>query len=164
MTETLNALAANIVSRQTGGVDPYVLFLGAGASISSGCSSMLALSEDLLRTHDTAQFHCWEADIANARKLDAKFGELQRQEINEKKISRFLEIWATLDSETKYAFLRRHLADGKVPSQGYLELASLVKSKFFTTILTTNLDPLMERALTEVGLLEPENFIVVVNG
>jgi hypothetical protein len=115
---------------------------------------MLALSEDLLCSHDTAQFKSWETEIATAQKLDAKFGDLQRQEINEKKISRFLEIWATLDSETKYAFLRKHLADGKVPSPGYFNLASLIKSKFFTTILTTNLDPLLERSLLQVGLLQ----------
>ncbi len=163
MTEALNALAANIVSRRTSGVDSYILFLGAGASISSGCSSMLTLSEDLLRSHEAAQFNSWETEIADAQKLNATFGDLQKREINEKKIARFLEIWTTLDSETKYAFLRTHLSDGKVPSQGYLDLAYLVKSRFFTTILTTNLDPLLERALLKVGLLQPEDFIVVVN-
>ncbi len=101
MTEALNALAANIASRRTAGVDSYILFLGAGASISSGCSSMLALSEDLLRSHEAAQFNSWETEIPDAQKLNATFGDLQKREINEKKIARFLDIWATLERQIK---------------------------------------------------------------
>jgi hypothetical protein len=42
------SLAANIVERKRAGAEPYVLFLGAVASIRSGCSSMAALVDDVL--------------------------------------------------------------------------------------------------------------------
>jgi hypothetical protein len=164
MSDTIKALAANMVSRKQSGLAPYVLFIGAGASISSGCSNMLRLVDDVLQTHASAQFEAWQNDIANATSKDPRFGDLLRNEINDKKLGKFFDVWVALDTESKYAILRKHLWDGKTPSEGYIDLAHLIKAEYFTTILSTNLDNLMEKALNKVGLLSPEDFIVIVNG
>ena len=60
MSEAVKALAANIVARRQAGLDPYIVFIGAGASISSGCSSMLSIADGVLQSHDSAQYrrHC----------------------------------------------------------------------------------------------------------
>ena len=164
MYDQIRALASNVVSRKKAGVDSYVLFLGAGASINSGCSNMVQLANDVLQSHEPKQFAKWETELSAATSKDTRFGDLLKTDINEKKINRFLDIWSMLDSETRYAILRRHLWDQKTPSRGYEYLAHLVKSGYITTILTTNLDNLVEKALSKVGLLSPENFVVLVNG
>jgi hypothetical protein len=164
MSEAIKALASNIVARKKAGLEPYVLFLGAGASISSGCSTMLQIVEDVLQSHDSKQLEAWQKEVAEATLKDARFGDLLANDINEKKLSRFFETWSMLDTESRYAILRKHLWDDKTPSEGYVDLAHLVKGHYLGTILSTNLDNLMEKALSKVGLLSPENFIVVVNG
>lgn len=164
MSDILKALAANIVSRKQAGLEPYILFIGAGASLGSGCSSMLGLVDDVLQSHDSAQFSAWQEEISKAEAVSAKFGELLRDDINKKKISRFMDIWGNLDGDGRFAILRNHLWDNKTPSSGYIDLAHLVKSGYFNIILSTNLDNLMEKALNKVELFQPENFIVVVNG
>lgn len=163
MSEAVRALAANIVSRKQAGSDPYTLFIGAGASIGSGCSNMLDIADATLQLHDSTQFNAWNNEISEAQALSSQFGELLRNEINDQKLSRFFEIWSTLDSESRYAVLKKHLSEGQSPSSGYLDLAYLVKAKYFNVILSTNLDSLMEKALTAVGLIQPEGFIVIVN-
>ncbi|HEX8736902.1 MAG TPA: SIR2 family protein [Pyrinomonadaceae bacterium] len=164
MSDSIQALASNIVSRKQAGQEPYILFIGAGASIGSGCSSMLQLVDDVLQSRDAAQFTAWEQEIAEAKSLTPRFGELLKEDINKKKISRFMDIWGNLDGDSKYAILRKHLLDGKTPSDGYIDLAHLVKAGYFNIILSTNLDSLTEKALGQVGLLQPEHFIVAVNG
>ena len=120
MSDTIKALAANIVARKQVGLSPYVLFIGAGVSISSGCSSMLGIVDDVLQSHDSAQLEAWQKDITDATSKDTRFGDLLRNEINEKKLGKFFEIWGVLDTESKYALLRKHLWDGKSPSAGTL--------------------------------------------
>lgn len=164
MSDAIRALAASLVSRKQAGLQPYVLFLGAGASISSGCSSMLRLIEDVLQARDATQFNVWQKEIAEASATNAIFGELLRNDIVKKKLARFFDIWGALDSESRFAILRTHLWNDKVPSVGYINLAYLVKEGYFSVILSTNLDNLMEKALNKVDLQQPENFIVVVNG
>ena len=163
MPDTIKALAASMVARKQAGLEPYVLFIGAGASISSGCSSMLRIVDDVLQKYDAAKFEAWQKEIADATSKDERFGNLLRNEINDKKLENFLESWAAFDSETRYAILRKHLWEGKTPSEGYVDLAHLVKAEYFNLILSTNLDNLMEKALNNIGLLSPENFIVIVN-
>ena len=56
MSDTINALATNMVVRKHSEVAPYILFLGAGASATSGCSIMVQIIDDVLKTHDSTQF------------------------------------------------------------------------------------------------------------
>jgi NAD-dependent protein deacetylases, SIR2 family len=163
MSDSIRALASSMVSRKISGTDPYILFLGAGASISSGCSSMMQIVDDVLEQHAKSEFDNWENEIENATQIEKKFGELLRESKNKEKLVRFYEIWGTLDHETQYSILRPHLWDDKKPSEGYENLVKLIKKGYIKKVLTTNLDNLLERALNNVGCYQPDDFILVVN-
>jgi len=153
-----------MVSRKRAGIDPYILFLGAGASISSGCSSMMQIVDDVLEHYAKSEFDEFELEIKNATKKDNKFGELIKNEINKKKEALFFEVWRTLDHRTQYSILRKHLWKSKSPSEGYQSLVQLIKKDFIKTVFSTNLDYLLENTLNNAGLYQPDDFVVVVNG
>jgi IstB-like ATP binding protein. len=152
-----------MVSRKMSGTDPYILFLGAGASISSGCSSMMQIVDDVLEQHAKSEFDNWENEIKTATEKEKKFGELLKNEIGKEKRTRFFEIWSLLDHDTQYSTLRKHLWEDKTPSEGYDNLVKLIKRGFIKTVLSTNLDNLMEKALSNSGY-QPGDFVIVVNG
>ena len=164
MSDTIKALATNMVARKRSEVDPYILFLGAGASISSGCSSMMQIVDDVLQSHDLTQYDNWQKEVAEAASLNAKYGELLKQEIAKQKRDRFFKIWSKLDRDSQYSILRHHLWEDKSPSDGYLDLARLIQMGYIKIVLSTNLDNLLEKALNNLGWYPPENFIVIVNG
>ena len=162
MSDAIKALAANMVGRKK--TDPYILFLGAGASISSGCSSMMKIVDNVLESHDSTQFNDWQNEFKKANSIDAEFGKLKKQEIDKQKRDRFFKIWSGLDRDSQYEILRPHLWEGKSPSDGYNDLAQLIKAGYIKMVLSTNLDNLLEVALTNAGWRQSDNFIVVVNG
>jgi hypothetical protein len=164
MSDAIKALADSMVSRKKGDVSPYILLLGAGASVSSGCSSMIQIVDDILQSRDSTHFEDWEEEIAAATSVDAKYGELLKEKIGLKKRERFLEIWSGLDADSRYPLLRKHLWDGKSPSGGYSDLAHLIKQGYFKMALSTNLDNFLERTLRNAGWHDPDDFVVVVNG
>lgn len=163
MSEEVKALATNMILRKRSEAGPYVLFLGAGASMSSGCSSMMQIVDDVLQSHVSKQFGDWNREIEEAKMKDPKYGELLRQEISRKKRDHFFIIWDKMDHDTRYSILRKHLWEDKSLSKGYIDLANLIKNGYFKTVLSTNLDNLLEKALTKVGWSQPEDFIVIVN-
>lgn len=164
MSDSIRALASSMISRKRASTDPYILFLGAGASISSGCSSMMQIVDDVLKKYAKSEFDKWENDIENATQTNKEFGELLREKISKNKRVRFFEIWGKLDHDTQYSILRRHLWENKNPSEGYENLVMLIKKGFIKTVLSTNLDSLLERSLGSVGWYQPDKFIVTVNG
>ena len=164
MSDTIKALATNMVARKRSEVDPYILFLGAGAVISSGCSSMMQIVDDVLQSHDLTQYDNWQKEVAEAASLNAKYGGLLKQEIAKQKRDRFFKIWSKLDRDSQYSILRHHLWEDKSPSDGYLDLARLIQMGYIKIVLSTNLDNLLEKALNNLGWYPPENFIVIVNG
>lgn len=163
MSDSIRALTSSMVSRKMSGTDPYILFLGAGASISSGCSSMMQIVDDVLEQHAKSEFDNWENEIKTATEKEKKFGELLKNEIGKEKRTRFFEIWSLLDHDTQYSTLRKHLWEDKTPSEGYDNLVKLIKRGFIKTVLSTNLDNLMEKALSNSGY-QPGDFVIVVNG
>ncbi|MDW5550506.1 SIR2 family protein [Methanosarcina sp.] len=163
MSDSIIALASSMVSRKMSGIDPYILFLGAGASISSGCSSMMQIVDDVLKHYTNSEFEKWEHEIESATQIEEKFGELLRESKNKEKRTRFFEIWSLLDHDTQYSILRKHLWENKIPSEGYQSLVKLIKRGFIKTVLSTNLDNLMEKALSNSGY-QPGDFVIVVNG
>ncbi len=164
MSDLITSLANSMALRKQSNVDPYVLFLGAGASISSGCASMIEIMDSTLKQRAPKEYEGWQRQINKATDINPHYGELAKKEIDASKREKFFEIWITLDINTRYSILRTHLWENKQLSDGYLNLAHLIKSGYFKTILTTNLDNLLERALRNVGLIDPDNFIVLTNG
>jgi predicted NACHT family NTPase len=164
MSDEIKALATNMVGRKKSGADPYILFLGAGASISSGASSMMQIVDDVLESQDSKQFDELQVTIQKAASINSEYGELKRQEINRIKRDQFFKIWRRLDHESQYAILRKHLWENKTPSDGYVDLAHLIKLGYIKMILSTNLDNLLEKSLRSEDLYPPEDFIVIKNG
>lgn len=164
MSDLVKALASNIVIRKQSASEPYVMLLGAGASINSGCSSMNQIINDLLSTREPTQFAEWEKKINDANLINAQFGDLLEKDLASEKVTLFYDIWSHLDRDTQYSILRKHLWESKKPSEGYIILANLIKDGYIKTILTTNLDNLLEKSLNSLGLYQPENFIVITNG
>lgn len=164
MTDKIRALAASIAARKDLGAEPYVLLVGAGASVSSGCSPMPRLADDVLQNYDRARFDRWQASVAGAASLSPEFGELKGKEVARLKLDGFYETWTKLDANTRLSLLKRHLWEEKTPSRGYADLAHLVAAGYFKVALSTNLDNLFERALGDAGWREPDNFVVAVNG
>ncbi|WP_157860112.1 NACHT domain-containing protein [Methanosarcina acetivorans] len=164
MSDSIRGLASNMVSRKKEGIDPYILFLGAGASISSGCSSMMQIVDDVLKHHATkSDLDKWKSEVENATQKDPKFGDLVRNEQNKIKRTRFFEIWRTLDHDTQQSILKQHLWDRK-PSEGYDIIVKLIKKGFIRKILSTNLDNLLEKALHKANMCYSDDFVVLVNG
>gem|GEM_PF-1476552 len=163
MSDLIASLAANIVERKRAGAEPYVLFLGAGASISSGCSSMVALVDDVLQERDTTGFASWKAEIDGIASLPEQYRAAVWNEIAKRKRQRFFELWGALDPETRFAILQRHLAVPATPADGYHDLAQMIKAGYFRLALTTNLDNLLEHALEHAGWYPAQHFVVVAN-
>ncbi|HEX7318468.1 MAG TPA: SIR2 family protein [Pyrinomonadaceae bacterium] len=164
MTDKIRALAASIAGRKSTGAEPFVLLVGAGASISSGCSPTARLADDVLESYERTRFEEWQASVAAAAALSPEFGELKAKEVARLKLEAFYERWARLDHNTKFSILNRHLLQSTTPSEGYKDLARLITAGYFGLALSTNLDNLLERALGDAGWREPEHFVVSVNG
>ncbi|MEN6552286.1 MAG: SIR2 family protein [Methanobacterium sp.] len=111
-----------------------------------------------------SEFEELESEIKNAIQKNKEFGELLRNDISKKKRICFFEIWKTLDHDTQYAILRRHLWENKNPSEGYKYLVQLIERNFIKTVFSTNLDYLLEKSLSIKGFYQPDNFVVIVNG
>ena len=149
MADLIKTLASHMVSRKSAGREPYVLVLGAGASLSSGCSSYSELVDDFLQ-----QFCPDDLPTLNEEQ-DARSRE-------ESKRGRFYEEWRKTGKVNQCSFLLKHL--GGDPSSGYEHLASLVHQEYFRLIFSTNLDNHVERAFTDAGLAPNQHYEPLTNG
>jgi NAD-dependent SIR2 family protein deacetylase len=107
----------------------YVLFLGNGASISSGVPPWDQIIKSIVRE---------EFEITGVTSYDEY-------------LKYFYFMMEALSEEDKSALLNRYIG-GRRPSIGYQCLAKLIKAKYFRFILTTNFDPYLEEALLDAGL------------
>jgi hypothetical protein len=152
--EALRPLAAMLKAKMEVG-EPYLLCLGEGATLSSGCRDM----RWAVRT--TIRDQCpWVLDD-----VLAGLGRSERVGEDSEKFDRLLE---TISEEQWYPPLRReffnvldHRRGGErrqalsqflsetYPSTGYNFLALLVREGFFNVIFNANYDPLLENALRQ---------------
>ena len=122
-------------------LEPYVLLIGAGASIASGCSSTLAIMREIvLQGGEGAGL---QGD-----------GDLKRQ---------FNEIWRGFSPSERCAAIRPHL-DRSTPSPGYRWLALLMKMGYFPLVLSTNFDLLLEQSLHNAQLQQDKDYARLING
>lgn len=135
--QEIKNLAKLMYERKQAGEDPFILLLGAGASISSGCSSNRQLIEEIVR------------DYSNSQNLTG-----------DEKINGFYDILDS-DKPNRHVIMERYLV-GRGISPGYIYLSELIRYGYFNIIFTTNFDPLLEDA---VGLfMKNREFKVIIRG
>jgi mannose-6-phosphate isomerase-like protein (cupin superfamily) len=115
------------------------IFLGAGASISSGVPGWSAMAAEICTTN---HLEVGEDDDPLAVVLE---------HLNDSRAPYSL----------RYSYLKPFLQAAR-PSRGYGHLAQLVGERLITTIVTTNWDPLVESVLAKS--LEPHEYAVFVRG
>ncbi len=141
----INQLAKQMYSRKEKGEKPYVLFLGAGISVSSGISSMTEMIDRFLTDIGTASDDLEKMD--SEQRFEAFY--LAIQKLNE--IDRY-----------------NWLCDGfknAIPSFGYQALIKLVEDGYFDTLFTTNWDELLEMSLNQSNKIkEKKDYRFYVRG
>lgn len=137
----INVLAKYMRARNEAQQEPYVLILGAGASLSAGASSgrqvIAGVTENLS-----------SKDVVNMDEDD--------------KEEEFYAVLNKLSASERRAKLREYI-QGKDASEGYRALADLAKKGYFEVILTTNYDTFLEDSLSDVGLRR-DTYALTING
>lgn len=170
----LEALTSAIADMPKGS-PRYALFLGAGASVSSGIPHAGELVNrwketvfrDLLRganrldaltpTEIASKFEAWAQGDANsglALRLPssvstyANWAEMWKRGQHETRVSDYSLLFSYVcgSVDQRQGYIEE-LINNKEPGPGYIYLASLVKNRHFDTILTTNFDDLAHDAL-----------------
>ncbi|MBM3239856.1 hypothetical protein FJZ31_26530 [Candidatus Poribacteria bacterium] len=137
----LKRLAEHMRERKTQGENPYVLVLGAGASLSSGCSSTIAVVETILK-----ELGSWSP-------------ELEQGSFEEKYLV-FSNLLERMSPTERYVTLKPHL-EAQSPSKGYRYLTDLVHKGYFRVILSTNFDRLVEQSLEKVSIYPGVERVIV---
>lgn len=135
--QELKTLAKLMYERKQAGENPFILLLGAGASVSSGCSSNRQLIEEIVRDYSNGHNLTWNERIE--------------------------EFYNILDSNksNRHVIMERYLA-GRGISPGYIYLSELIRDGYFNIIFTTNFDPLLEDA---VGYnMKTREFKLIIRG
>jgi NAD-dependent SIR2 family protein deacetylase len=150
-------LLATKVANAKAGDCPYALFLGAGASVSSGIPTVKAMVDR------------WKRDLFCC--LDEKPDLLDEEEYK-KWLTVKYPAWREQHSDaaegeygTLFGYFHQSaperqihiecLMEDKKPTLGYLYLAGLIRARFFNRILTTNFDDLLADALVRYYDLRP---------
>lgn len=129
-TINVNQLAQQMRLRKEQGEKPFILFLGAGASITSGGSTMDNLIKQFL-----IDFNLESND------------DIEKMDENER-FEKFIYGMDTLDQIDRYTWLRLVFKNGQ-PSVGYIALTRLIENGFFETIITTNWDSFLDMSLSQ---------------
>lgn len=142
---------ANYIKTKSGNSPNYSIFLGAGASVTSGINSGTQLVEE------------WRKEIyelsSSSPYTDVKTA---RQYLNDKESS-----WYDPTNEYSSLFQKKFdlpaqrrrfvekQVDSKLPSIGYSYLVSLFQSAYFDTVFTTNFDDLINEAFYQFSRERP---------
>lgn len=159
---TVKDLVNYISIKENKDTSNYSIFLGAGASKSSGISTAFELivewMEELYERYNYKKF---ELDESHEDNTHTRYRELKLY------FEREQASW--FDATNPYSSLfekkfdlapqrRRFIeqeVDGKLPSIGYAYLVSLVKNNYFNSIFTTNFDDLINEAFYQLSNRRP---------
>lgn len=136
----IHSLAGLMQQRLDQKLAPYLLMLGAGASIGSGASSTNHVIDSVLE----------QAGIPISP--DAPI---------EIKLEDFYQYLDNLSAYERYSILNDHFRGYKL-STGYRHLAKLITSGYLNIILTTNYDVLLEDSLAQAGLPSDDWMVLIV--
>ncbi len=131
--ESIRAMARTLVAMRDQG-RLYTLVLGAGCSIPSGLPSFPDLKRLIVKNYG----------MPSDKSIDDAFDQL----------------WENSDSAQKYAWLSAWFENDQ-PSKGYAALAELIRRGYFRTIISFNIDYLVERALSSLRF---SKYITIING
>lgn len=137
-TPSIRQLAATLIARKAAGQVGATVLLGAGASLKSGIPLW-----DQLATQLCQRFHI---PTQPGKEIDALVDFLHQP---------------TVPYNQRFVMLQEYLT-ARNPSIGYSHLAQLVKDGLISTILTTNWDPLTEKALLQ--FLNIEDLKILIRG
>jgi SIR2-like protein len=140
-----------IERKEGGGDEPFVLGLGSGCARAAGVPSVEDMARELFSNLKTAN-----PDLASTYLP----GSGRKPEALKKA---FYSLLAQLAPAQRSALLLQFIASVPVPLF-YQELAGLVQAGYFTRILTTNADTLLEQALEAAGLRYERDYAVLVFG
>lgn len=140
-SRAIKVLANLIKVRKENAEPPYVLILGAGASLTSGASSFGKVIESVVDGYSVKD--------PSAMSWDDK-------------VAGFYDILDGVSESERYAIIKRHI-EGQRPSAGYHALAQLAKEGYFDVIFSTNYDTFVEDAFADAGL-RSRDFTVLING
>ncbi len=135
--QEIKNLAKLMYERQKSGEEPYILLLGAGASISSGCSSNKQIIKEIVKS------------FAKSQELT------EDEEINE-----FYRILDQFKPDI-HTVMEKYL-EGRGLSPGYVYLSKLIRDGYFNIVFTTNFDPLLEDSLG--NFMKTTDFKIVIRG
>jgi len=150
------------------GENSYDIFLGSGASVTSGIPTgrelVLYFKREILISQGKINPHKYkDLKIESVRKeIEKHFDDSQIDNPYSYYFEQFLPY-----AEDRKEFMSRLVRDKK-PSIGFLCLASLIEHKKINTIWTTNFDDLIEKAITTLHyksyqIISPENAETVKN-
>lgn len=136
----------------------FMLWLGAGASITSGVKSAYGMVTEMLRVlykncpqiSDKATREMSGEELLHWAKTQPWFDKDSQAPSEYAQVIE--RLCRTVGSEE--AFLNK-MCESAVPSMGYQCLARLLQEKVFDTILTTNFDHLVRQATGNKGLIPP---------
>ena len=157
------ALANKIIALKAGDC-PYTLFLGAGASISSGiplANNLIfewknKLFLDLKDNDITFKNISFEDWISN--KNEKQSYKLWNENNNPEGEKDYSLLFSTLyQTKKERQLFIEQIIDNKKPAFGYLFLAGLISIQKFNRILTTNFDDLISDALFKYYDIKPIN-------
>jgi hypothetical protein len=140
-SRAIKVLANLMRVRKENAEPPYVLILGAGASLTSGASSFGKVIESVVNDYSRKD--------PTAMSWDDKGTE-------------FYDILDGFSENERYATIKKHI-EGQRPSAGYHALAQLAKGAYFEVIFSTNYDTFVEDAFADAGL-RSRDFTVLING
>ncbi|MCU6683838.1 SIR2 family protein [Leclercia sp. H6W5] len=147
---TLKDLAAYIKTK-SGNSPNYSMFLGAGASVTSGISSGAQLVEEWRKEIYELSSSSLYTDVKTARQYLIDKESAWYDPTNE--YSSLFQKKFDLPTQRR-RFVEKQV-DSKLPSIGYSYLVSLFQSAYFDTVFTTNFDDLINEAFYQFSRERP---------
>ena len=147
---TLKDLATYIKTK-SGNSPNYSMFLGAGASVTSGISSGTQLVEEWRKEIYELSSSCIFTDVRTARQYLIDKESSWYDPTNE--YSSLFQKKFDLPSQRR-RFVEKQV-DSKLPSTGYSYLVSLFQSAYLDTVFTTNFDDLINEAFYQFSRERP---------
>ncbi len=156
-TESIQLLAHRIGEAEKDGQSRFVLFLGAGASRSSGIPITESLILDIRRKlrevwtkeGSTLEFDAWVEQKPGWNKNQNAYAKhLEAYEPTENGRRRYLNKWMV----------------GASPAWGYFCLAQLLARSYIETIVTTNFDDLVYDSSSQYSTMRPRVYSTLTSG